>query len=166
MRHGRAPAVRNMNTRPCGRTDDHMHMEFDSSLKFKDLKTVFVKSDLEVEPFVGKVWDIASGCVKNIGQAGESEMWLDYSDALRTRHLAVLVLQAEGGFQRRFASGTDGRCSADGSCSGGVLADGQGLRAAPSCHMHCGYCGLCCGCAWPGAALWQGFWSGAGGFFD
>ena len=106
MRHGRAPAVRNMNTRPCGRTDDHMHMEFDSSLKFKDLKTVFVKSDLEVEPFVGKVWDIAAGCVKNIGQAGESEMWLDYSDALRTRHLAVLVLQAEGGFELKFRGGS------------------------------------------------------------
>ena len=106
MRHGRAPSVKNMNTRPCGRTDDHMHMEFDSSLKFKDLKTAFVKSDLEVEPFVGKVWDIASGCVKNIGQAGESEMWLDYSDALRTRHLAVLVLQAEGGFELKFRGGS------------------------------------------------------------
>lgn len=81
-------------------------MEFDSNLKFKDLREIFVKSDLELEPFVSKVWDIAASKVKHVGQAGETEIWLDCSDFFRTRHISILVTPSEGGYTLRFRGGS------------------------------------------------------------
>ncbi len=70
-------------------------MEFDNNLILKTVREMEMTSSLPYEDFHKKVWDILSGEVKNIGDAGEGEFWMDYSDTFRTRHLVVSVEQME-----------------------------------------------------------------------
>lgn len=81
-------------------------MEFDPNLKFKKLISVSVKSELSYEEFVGKVWKAAAGQTDNLAQPGEGEIWIDYSDILRTRHLSCVVSQEDGAYCLTFSSGS------------------------------------------------------------
>lgn len=81
-------------------------MEFDNNIKFKDIRTVFVKSGSDIGTFLPKVWEIAAAKSRHVGQAGETEIWMDYSDLLRSRHLSCTIAPAEGGYELRFRGGS------------------------------------------------------------
>jgi len=81
-------------------------MEFDTSINLRKVASYRVDSEKDLESFVRNLWDKGLECARHAAQAGEAEIWLDYSDALRTRHLSVLVEQQEGGYSLSFRSGT------------------------------------------------------------
>lgn len=81
-------------------------MEFDTSLDFRKVASCKVDSDKDLESFVRTLWDRGTECARNVAQAGEAEIWLDYSDTLRTRYLAVVAEPVEGGYSLTFRSGT------------------------------------------------------------
>ncbi|MCQ2133576.1 MAG: hypothetical protein MJY88_01285 [Bacteroidales bacterium] len=81
-------------------------MEFDSSINLKSVATHSVASDKDIETFVHNLWDTGAQTAKNIAQAGETEIWLDYSDTLRTKYLSVYVEAEEGGYRLSYKAGS------------------------------------------------------------
>lgn len=81
-------------------------MEFDTSLNLKPVATHSVKSDKDPEAFVHHLWDRSMECASSVANAGETEIWLDCSDTLRTRHLSVYVEPEEGGYKLTFKAGS------------------------------------------------------------
>lgn len=81
-------------------------MEFDTSINLKPVATHFVKSDKDLEAFVHELWDKSLECASEVANAGETEIWLDCSDMLRTRHLSVYAEPVEGGYRLTFKAGS------------------------------------------------------------
>lgn len=73
-------------------------MEFDSSIRLRTLSRFDMDSSLDEEAFGQAIWDIAAASSRNVGQGGPGEIWIDHSDRLRTRHLAV-------GYEKTASSG-------------------------------------------------------------
>lgn len=81
-------------------------MEFDSSINLKPVATHTVVSDKDLEAFVHDIWDKSAATAKNVAQAGVSEIWLDFSDTLRTKYLSVYAEEAEGGYKLTYKAGS------------------------------------------------------------
>lgn len=81
-------------------------MEFDTNLKLREVARQVVPSDKSLDEFLHGLWEAASSDASYVAQPGEAEMWLDYSDKLRTRHLIVNAEAVEGGYELRFRGGS------------------------------------------------------------
>ncbi len=81
-------------------------MEFDSGIKLRDIRTVYVSSGMDFDPFMRALWKVLGDESREMADTGGGEVWLDFSDFLRTRHLVVNVSPAEGGYDIRFRSGS------------------------------------------------------------
>ena len=67
---------------------DSADMEFETDIKIhKKVAEVEIHSSLPLEPFCQKVWDTFLPLCKNIGQMGGTQLWLDFSDALRVSYV-------------------------------------------------------------------------------
>lgn len=64
-------------------------MEFDTKISLRTLARFDVASGLGMDDFGKKIWDIALSQAKEVGEGGQAEFWLDYSDTFRTRHLVI-----------------------------------------------------------------------------
>lgn len=80
-------------------------MEFDTNIRFKDLCKVVINSDQDLDNFVHQIWDVAVSKCGNIAHAGESELWMDYSDLFRTRYISCLTEEVENGYELSFKAG-------------------------------------------------------------
>lgn len=81
-------------------------MEFDTNLRFKYITKIIVKSEKNLDDFVHQIWDIGLSKAAHIAQAGDAEIWLDYSDTLRTRHVSCITEETEEGYEVSFSAGT------------------------------------------------------------
>ena len=80
-------------------------MEFDTSLKFKNRGAYRSSSNLDMEEYCLKIWNILSPSVKHAADSGAGEFWLDYSDLMRTKHIVVNVEKEDTGYNIKFRSG-------------------------------------------------------------
>ncbi len=81
-------------------------MEFDSGIRLRDVRTVHISSDRDFDSFMRALWDVSGEESREVADTGGGEIWLDYSDFLRTRHMVVNVSASEGGYELRFRSGS------------------------------------------------------------
>lgn len=81
-------------------------MEFDTSIKLREIRTDIVKSDKDLDSFTKEVWNICKDKSRAVADTGGGEIWMDYSDFLRTRHLVVDSSPCEGGFSVKFRGGS------------------------------------------------------------
>ncbi len=79
-------------------------MEFDTGIKLREVRTAFVPSVEGSESFMRHVWEVAGGCSSSVADTG-GEVWADYSDFFRTRHLVIDASPADGGYKVRFRAG-------------------------------------------------------------
>jgi len=70
-------------------------MEFDTSIKLKQLSSADISSPYGKEEFTEKVWNILSKYSSEIGEGGSGQFWLDYSTTMSTRHMVVDVDEKE-----------------------------------------------------------------------
>lgn len=72
-------------------------MEFDNRIRLKETGHIETPSGLSPEDMHRHVWELCSDVSARVGDAGNGEFWLDFSDALRTRHLVVNLSVPEPG---------------------------------------------------------------------
>lgn len=66
-------------------------MEFDNTLKQREISSVEVSSPKDMESFCGEVGKVLADNSKGVGDASQGEIWADYSTALLTRHIVCRV---------------------------------------------------------------------------
>ncbi len=81
-------------------------MEFDTNINLREVGSYTLASGKNLEEFVRTLWDKGLETARYVAQTGEGELWMDYTDTLRTRHLVVNVEETEGGFNLRFRGGS------------------------------------------------------------
>lgn len=69
-------------------------MEFDNTLKQREISSVEVSSQKDMESFCGEVGKILADNSKGVGDASHGEIWADYSTAAFTRHMICRVNEA------------------------------------------------------------------------
>jgi hypothetical protein len=80
-------------------------MEFETTIALKPVTEVFVASRESFEEFCGRLHRVLSADGRHVGDGGNGEFWVDYSDTFFTKHLVVNVSEADGGFNLRFRRG-------------------------------------------------------------
>lgn len=88
-------------------------MEFDTTIGLKEISRETITSDKDFDSFVRSIWDAASSEAHHVAEAGNGELWLDYSDLLRTKYLVVNVEESENGYSVRFRGGSKPGLAAD-----------------------------------------------------
>lgn len=81
-------------------------MEFDTGIKLRNTGSYHSSCTLDTEACCRKLWKILSVQCKRAGDGGAGEFWLDYSDALRTKHIVVGVEKEEDGYDIKFRAGS------------------------------------------------------------